>query len=184
MCKVTFVSTPRSSESCCYWDTTGGYRDARLHRSSKQVNINLLSLSRRFLSRCFSYWKVVGLCIAGQVIPETPLCSTPSPQPTSGTSLVRSTKPSRVVRDWQRSGGGIHMEPFHQWCPVGPAWLTAAWCKSSACVEKQLLYIHQWNTQTFHVCSARPISEKSTNCLYITWFFIIIIGNETIGISL
>ncbi len=37
--------------------------------------------------------------------------------------------------EWQLSGGGIHMKPFHQCRPVGPAWLTAAQCKSSAIME-------------------------------------------------
>lgn len=63
---------------------------------------------------------------------------------------------SWVWCEWQLSGGGIHMKPFYQCCPLGSAWLTAAQCKSSAIMESYCC-IYTGETSFFYV---RPLAKE------------------------
>lgn len=51
--------------------------------------------------------------------------------------------------EWQLSGGGIHMKPFHHCRPLGPAWLTAATVQKFSHCGTVLLYLHGWNMSLY-----------------------------------
>lgn len=75
---------------------------------------------------------------------------------------------SWVWCEWQLSGGGIHMKPFYQCCPLGSAWLTAAQCKSSAIMESYCcIYTGETSFFLCQTSSKRDLLCKSTDSEFI-----------------
>lgn len=88
---------------------------------------------------------------------DSPRCSTPTLQPNSERQRRIPPLLLRGLCEWQLSVGAIHMEPFHQCRPLGPAWLTVAQCKSSAHIKT---YCCISTTEIFHFCKGRLFKKK------------------------